>query len=157
MLPLFIVVVVACCMLPVSGFGCRKLPCLQVTWGKPNSFAATSGAGPEVCEACLSLLRPPSLSLSLSSSGVAFDIDDVFVSFTAQKLCKMQSQQGGRDSERDKHKHRLQAKDVTASNGRVYQVNGYLRHTLTFSTHNLNKNQVIFLMNDILFMVLMPN
>lgn len=37
----------------------------------------------------------PSLSSSLSpSSGVAFDIDDVFVSFTAQKLCKMQSQQG---------------------------------------------------------------
>lgn len=36
-----------------------------------------------------------SLSLPLSlSSGVAFDIDDVFVSFTAQKLCKMQSQQG---------------------------------------------------------------
>lgn len=35
-------------------------------------------------------------SLSLSLSGVAFDIDDVFVSFTAQKLCKMQSQQGAK-------------------------------------------------------------
>lgn len=29
---------------------------------------------------------------------------------------------GGRDRERDKHKQRLQAKDVSASNGRVYQV-----------------------------------
>lgn len=51
------------CMLPVSFFGCRKLPTLQVTWGKPNSCAATSGAGPGVCGACLSL--PPSLPLLL--------------------------------------------------------------------------------------------
>lgn len=64
---------------------------------------------------------------------------------------------GGRDRERDKHKQRLQAKDVSASNGRVYQVYMYLLYSSTFNTHKLIKTQAILLWNNISFMVLITN
>lgn len=58
--------------------------------GKPNSCAATSGVvawvGSGVCGVSHS---------SLSLSGVAFDIDDVFVSFTAQKIMQNAIAAGG--------------------------------------------------------------
>lgn len=83
MLSLFVAVAVACCL------------CLSLAAASCQVFKSLGGSQtvvPPRLELGLGSVGP--VSLSPSSPGVAFDIDDVFVSFTAQKLCKMQSQQG---------------------------------------------------------------
>lgn len=154
MLPLF--VAVACCLcLALAAASCQVF----------KSLGGSQTVVPPRLELGLGSVRPVSLSLplSLSISLPLFLLEWHLISMMSlfhlqlKNYAKCNRSRGAETAKETSTKQRLQAKDVTASDGRVYQVNGYLRHTLTLNTHNLNKNEANFFRNSILLMVLIPN
>lgn len=126
-------VAVACCLcLALAAASCQVFKSLggSQTVVPPRLDLGLGSVGP------VSLSPSPSLSLSFFWSGIWYRWCLCFI--YSSKIMQNAIAAGGRDRKRDKQKQRLQAKDVTISDGRVYQVNGYLRHTLNYNTHNLH-------------------